>query len=93
MLGWIGRQDTLEYAKICWIFVLLAHSVLPVFAQATNVTALDSRVKYVGEWVDQDNGGHELTTTQGSYVTFTFQGSFMRAYETLLHFADNLLRL
>ena len=72
---------------------MLAHSVLPVFAQATNVTALDSRVKYVGKWVDQDNGGHELTTTQGSYVTFTFQGPFMRAYEILLHLADNLLRL
>ena len=54
-----------------FIVTRLYHSVC---AQTTNVTALDPRISYVGDWVEQNSGGHKFTVSQGSSFSFTFQG-------------------
>lgn len=43
--------------------------------QDFNVTSRDPRISYVGQWVDQDNGGHKFTGSVGSSFSFTFQGT------------------
>lgn len=66
---------------------LLSASLLSVNAQITNVTARDPRINYVGNWVDQDNGGHKFTAATGSSLSFTFQG--MEAPICRLSFVDS----
>lgn len=73
---------------ICLVFLLVTASLLSVNAQITNVTARDPRIKYVGNWVDQDNGGHKFTAATGSSLSFTFQGMAAPIYSLRLSFVD-----
>lgn len=61
------------------VFSLLLSAVYPlVLAQAQNqtVTVRDPRITYIGDWVDQDNGGHKFTGQVGASLSLTFQGMF-----------------
>ncbi|EPQ54253.1 hypothetical protein GLOTRDRAFT_94582 [Gloeophyllum trabeum ATCC 11539] len=51
--------------------------------QDFNVTSRDPRISYVGQWVDQDNGGHKFTGSVGSSFSFTFQGMSIRYFAGL----------
>ena len=55
------------------VYLMAIHSY-QVSAQSTNVTARDPRITYVGDWVDQNGGGHKFTGSRGSSFSFTFQG-------------------
>ena len=58
-----------------YVIIVYGAIFIPIVAaQTTNVTARDPRITYVGDWVDQDNGGHEFTGSVGSSFSFTFQG-------------------
>jgi hypothetical protein len=46
-------------------------------AHANNVTVPSNnytRIHYVGKWIDQDNGGHQLNGDLSDSLTFTFTG-------------------
>jgi hypothetical protein len=50
-----------------------------IYAQVTpNVTvnSEDPRLVYTGQWIDQDNGGHEFTRDPNATVSLTFLGLF-----------------
>ena len=66
-----------------YVIVVYGAIFIPIVAaQSTNVTARDPRITYVGDWVDQDNGGHEFTGSVGSSFSFTFQGMLRKTEPT-----------
>jgi hypothetical protein len=56
------------------LIVLVACVSLPSAAQNVTVASRDSRIAYVGNWTDQDDGGHTFAGT-GDSLSFTFQGT------------------
>jgi hypothetical protein len=63
------------------VIFLLGYCLLQASSQTTasNVTvdSLNSTLVYTGQWVPQDNGGHEFTRDPNASVSLTFQGSFL----------------
>lgn len=78
MRMWLGKSDKQICGKTRAISLLATTALfLCASAQNLNVTAEDPRIDYVGNWVLQDGGGHKFVNTPGSYLTFTFQGSYL----------------
>ncbi|KAL5476833.1 hypothetical protein ACEPAI_3019 [Sanghuangporus weigelae] len=48
------------------------------------VTAIDPRITYVGEWVEQDDGGHVFSRTTGSFA-LNFTGTAVYWYSRRLY--------